>query len=271
MVARLYSIAAVSTLASCATPLTATPGELAMVSHPLAGDSGAVILERTGAVILDYSEAPGVDNTGGGRATVKAIQTGGGSLGGGQSDDASPHVAELFARNGVGSYSLEVTQRCKILNENGMQCTRVAERLPSDSELGYVEGTTFLPDGTTVALDPSSVEMTEEGIRFELPGAAVGAICAFRYKIFTQELGLLGWVFDGALPVAKAEYRVKLRRDTPVPFRFRPADETRTVTPKRRPVAGKQVGGQTEWIIWTVDALPPVEKGGDETVLVFGD
>jgi hypothetical protein len=63
---------------------------------------------------------------------------------------------------------------------------------------------------------------------------------------------------------------LKIRADTPVPFRFRTTEEGRTVKPKRRPVAGKDVGGRTEWIIWTVDDLPPVDNTGDNTVLVFG-
>lgn len=258
--------------AACATSVAVSSEELAMSSHPLAGEAGAVILDRDAAVILDYSEAPTVDYTGGARETVKAIQESGSTVPGASSDLISPEVADLFSKAGVASFSLEVMQRCKILSEAGLRCARIAERLPPGSEIDSVEGTTFLPAGTTVALDASQVQVVDDIIRFEIPGATVGSVVTFRYKVFSRELGVLGWVFDGPLPIAQTTYKMKVRTDSPFPFRFRPADETRTVTPKRKKVAGKNVGGLNEWIIWSLTDLPAItDAKADKTVLVFGD
>ena len=257
---------------SCAGALTATPEELAMTTHPLAAEGAALVLERKGIMILSYSEQTD-DFTGSGREFHQAMSSADRKPGPGpmSGEALASEAAQTLVAAGVESYSLEVVERIKILTAEGELVAKRQIQLPEDSELEEVEGRVFLPDGSVHELVATSATVEDGILRFELPGATVGAVASYRYKVRTSNLASFhSWRFQGDLPILASSFRLRFKKGTEIPVRIESTD------PGLRPRYHLKVGESTSktqvkaWAIWELADVPATATNTDPVALVVG-
>jgi hypothetical protein len=262
--------------AGCGPTYKTTKADLDMKSYAKAPDASAVVLERTGLVILGYSEQVndttmfkgfGKPSGGGGAAGVRP----------GTADDPNnpadnvQDTRDMISGGGVSSYTAEVQQRLKIFNQEGLAAARVEEDFPAGVELESVAGTTFLPDGTKVELDTSSVKTEGGKLTFEMPGAKVGAVLEYSYKVFSKNLSTLeGWAFQGGRPTAISSFSIKMRPGTSFPYRFVKTADDQDSKPKEERVLGMDKK-ETIVLSWQLTDLPAVTGDRKPAALLIGD
>jgi hypothetical protein len=120
----------------------------------------------------------------------------------------------------------------KILKPEGLDAASVKiPKVVGSWNIRDLVGRTIRADGSVVELNPNSaVEETEvkaRGFRrkvlsFQMPGAEVGAILEYRYKlVYTYKIGAYLWSVQGDLPILQATMTIKTgktRLRAPMPF-----------------------------------------------------
>lgn len=264
-----------SLVSACGPSFKTTKGDLAMKTYQKAPDAPAVVLERSGLAILDYSQelddttmfkAWGKPTGGGGMAARPGTADGGSPV-----DSVKKDSADLIRNAGVSSYTLEVVNRVKIFDEAGLDAAKVEIDLPANAKVESLAAATFLPDGSKIELDTSKVDTSGGTISFEMPGAKVGAVLEYQYKYFSDNLGSLdGWTFQQDKPVANSVFKIKMRPGTSFPYRFVKTSDAQDPNPEEERVLGMD---EKESVIlkWDLKDLPPTPQGQNPAALLIGD
>ncbi len=261
-------------LSACGPSLTTTRAELDMTRYAPAPDAAAVVLERSGRVVLDYHME--TDDA----ATFKAfgkIHSQGGlaakpesGAAPGATNSMKRDTGQLLADHHVSSYTLEVRRRTKILTAAGLDAARVEEQLPPGANLESVTAATLLPDGRVLPLERAAIQTAGGAMRFTFPQAGAGAVLELHYKIHSRDLsGLQGWIFQGPLPVARSEFRIKMLAGTNLPYRFLRTGDDQAVEPKAQTALGMD---RDQWmeLTWTLEQLPAAAPDAPRAAVEFG-
>ncbi len=264
---------------ACAPSFKTTKAELDMKTYEAAPEAAAVMIERSGRVVLDYREDIDDGST---FKTAGKIRTSGG---GGKSGAAVPGMPsapspvntmkrdtdELLRAHNVSSYTLQVNGRIKILTEAGLARAKIEDVFPKEADLESFTAATFLPDGRVIQVQQSQVRTGDGSIRFEMPQARVGAVVEYNYKYHSRDLSTLtGWTFQGDLPVALSAFRFKMLAGTSLPYRFIQTADDQSADPKEKKVLGMD---RSEWmeLSWELRDLPAAEGGRQRAGIVIGD
>ena len=262
----------------CGAGFKTSQADLAMKSYDKAPDAAAVILERSGRVVLAYETS--VDDAGTFKAFGKISQGGSGKAGGasptpgtgdagGATQTMKRDTGDLLRSNLVRSYTLEIDVRIKLLGEAGLAQAAIDDVLPPGATLEDFAAATILPDGRQIPIERSAIDTSSGRMRFSLPQAQVGAVLEYRYKFHCRDLSTLnGWTFQEELPVAKSVFRFKMLAGTNLPYRFVTTDAGQETAPKEKKVLGMN---REQWVElnWQLDDLPAAEA--PRAAILFGE
>jgi hypothetical protein len=278
---RISTLVCVTSLLTvgCGAGFKTSQADLAMKSYDKAPDAPAVILERSGRVVLAY--VSDMDDAGTFKAFGRISQGGSGNKVGaasstpGTGDTNAPNqsmkrdTGDLLRSNRVGSYTLEVGVRIKLLSEAGLSRAAIDDVLPPGATLEDFAAATILPDGRQITIERSAIDTSSGRMRFSLPQAQVGAVLEYHYKFHCRDLSTLnGWTFQEELPVAKSVFRFKMLAGTNLPYRFVTTAEGQKTTPKEKKVLGMN---REQWVdlTWRLDHLPAADA--PRAAILFGE